>query len=335
MDTQETRQKLEGYIPRSEIGRIVQELKSFGKVEFSGITREISDNTRLYTIIGIGHLETKAQYFHEALNIQFGFDQHHFKPVEISDFGSAIEDLVDFDMRGVTVTMPLKEVAFLYIEKGGEFGNEETQFSGAVNTIINERGRLVGWNTDIEGFIGASILSGIQLPGIKASIVGCGGMGRAALCGLALNEARSVTLFDIDTAKAQELAKECTLKFPSTTIIATDSLENCLEESEYVIQCTPEGMASQNDPISSQRTAVPIELLRQSMAVIDAVNIPLDTRFIRDAQHVGCYPAVRGVDMVVHGGLRQIQLYLGHSLPENELPRLISVGREALLEALK
>ena len=100
---------------KTPLGEAVLQARRDGYVEFNGQRRSVTPQIRFYTIIGRGHLETKARYFHEALNHHFGWDQIHLTPIEVTDFAAAMEDLTRLGMRGVTVTLPLKEQAYSYI----------------------------------------------------------------------------------------------------------------------------------------------------------------------------------------------------------------------------
>lgn len=325
------------YIPKTALGSLVAQARLDGKVTFRGIEKCVRKTTELTTIIGQGHVQhTKAQHFHESLNaylslvIGLSLDRIHLAPVEVADneFEAAMEDVIGLNMQGVTVTVPLKERAYEYIQEHDGFLDEQTMKSGAVNTIVNTGHGLVGTNTDIHGFIGASKEAGVELKGIDAAIVGTGGMGRAALIGLCENGAKSVKLFDIDQKRAQKVAQEFQEMYPNVKIVATETIKQCLNNVSYVAQCSTVGMGSDQSPI-------PAKLIKPSMAVIDAVYVPLDTQFLLDAQAAGCKKIITGLKIVAHGGVKQIEVYTGKKIPEQFLPEILDMGEHSILTALR
>ena len=149
-------------------------------------------------------------------------------------------------------------------------------------------------------------------------------MGRAALTALGQYQARSVRLFDVDFARALMVAQEFQTKYPQTLVQAAASLEECLNGVEYAAQCSPVGMGNDESPI-------PVSFLRSDMAVIDAVYVPLETRFLRNAKAVGCQPVISGLKIVIHGGIRQIQHYLGSEISPDLFPQMHKIGERAIL----
>lgn len=328
-DYEAKKRKERAYMPKTDLGRIVVEARNSGSVKFRGITTTIGRLTELTTIIGRGHLETRARHFHEMVNAYFGFDRVHLAPVEIEDneFETAMEDLVALNMQGVTITVPLKEIAFNYIKnlrRQAYFLNDQVRKSGAVNTIINTGRGLIGANTDIAGFVGASKEAGVELQGINAAIIGCGGMGRAALIGLCDYGAHSIKLYDIDQKKAQKVAKEFQEMYPDIVITATNIIDDCLNGVSYVVQCSAVGMNSSDSPI-------PPKLLKPTMTVIDAVYVPQDTQLLIDARSKGC-KTISGQKIVVHGGIEQVRLYLGNKISNGDLAEISNFGIQTIFK---
>lgn len=323
----------EPFLPKTALAEEVLKARVDQFVEFSGIRSKINDLTNLYTIIGIGHLETRARYFHEVINQSLGLDQHHLRPVEVPSLRDALEDFLMVGMRGVTVTIPFKEDAYRAIQFAGKFGDVPTQLSGAVNTIINENGKLIGWNTDITGFVDSLSYAQVNLNQIDVAVVGVGGMGRAAMCGLGLGGAKRIFVFDNDFNKAERAVNEIQQSFPQTEFVITQKISECITpELNLIAQCSPEGMASTTDSDRVNRTAIPPSLIPQCAAVIDAVYVPLETQFLKDAKERGCKTIVFGSKIVVYGGLKQIQLYLGR--PQNIPDDIIGKAERAVIEGV-
>lgn len=315
------------YQPQTQLGEIVLNARKNGIVQFNGENIFPDSNTHFYTIIGQGHTRTKARYFHQSLNSHFGWNQIHLEPIEIFDLDAAMEDLIGMGIRGVTVTVPLKEQAYSYIAQHGIFRDAASQISGAVNTIVNSKDGLLGFNTDVDGFVGAFNEAEVNLNGVRAVVVGCGGMGRAAITGFGLNQAREVRLFDTDLEKAKKTVEEFSEKFPNTDFKVSESIDDALNEIEVVAQCAHYVTNFSESPIPSR-------LLKPSMAVVDAIYVPLEPPFIQDAEKIGCRKIIRGHKLVTNGGVEQIQHYLGRIVNKNLIAEMLQIGEKAILKAL-
>lgn len=326
---------MSGYKSIGELKLVVSIIRKQGFTSFNGKKRNVNLSTPLYASVGIGHLESKSRFFHEALNVHYDWNQQDLGPIEVRDISVALREIRELDLRGLTVTIPHKENAYKYILEYGVFGSEDARISGAVNTIVNNGGILYGWNTDIAGFLGASKEAGINFEGQKVVVIGAGGMGRAAAYGLCLERSKVVHIYDLDFSKSVKLAEDLTRYFPNTKLIAQYKFEDCFEtEISCVVQCTPVGMLSTNNPDSVNKSAVPSRFLSKNMAIIDAVYVPRNTKFIQEATKKNCAPIISGLDIVVHGCSEQIQLYLGKRVSGGQLAEMRKIGKEALLKSL-
>ncbi len=315
--------------PASDLGREIIDLIENHVIEFNGVRRKIDNQMRIYTIIGVGHLETKARYFHESINVKFNLNQIHLPPIEIFDLERAILDMLNFKIRGLTITIPHKELAYKLIKERGRFGDYSTYVSGAVNTIINNDGTLVGWNTDITGFAGSVEAAKEGLVGITVTIVGCGGMGRAAINALCEKRVGAIKLFDVDVNKSKCVFKDFFYIYPYIKFCICSSICNAVKDSDMVVNCTPVGMKGY---ASQEKTAIYSDLLSSGQIIFDSVYVPLNTQFIRDASARGL-KIISGLEMVVWGGIKQIELYSGLKFSNKEILQMYKVGKQAILKS--
>jgi shikimate dehydrogenase len=199
-----------------------------------------------------------------------------------------------------------------------EFLDELTptaQAIGAVNTIYLREGKLIGDNTDAEGFstdlkrvIGYSSFS--LHP--SALIVGAGGSARAVVYAL-LNDGWNVTLAARRIEQAQQLARSIPnyhLPITNLTNLSTFQLSNF----QLVVNTTPLGMTSNTD-----RSPLPENLSLPSNAfVYDLVYNPRETKFVRDARAQGLQ-ATTGLGMLIEQAALSFEIWTGHNPPRNIL----------------
>jgi shikimate dehydrogenase len=184
---------------------------------------------------------------------------------------------------------------------------------GSVNTIIKDRGILVGSNTDASGALQALRQGGVDLAGQRVVMLGSGGAARAIAFGLCMEgNIGHLTLLGIDNQERSALATDLKAK---TGISITDDqlnssiLGHALADSHLLIHCTPIGMHPK-----IKETCVPKELLHTGLTVMDIVYNPLNTQLLQDGQAAGCR-TIKGVEMFLHQAVGQFELWTGESAP--------------------
>ena len=125
-------------------------------------------------------------------------------PVLPERLEDGVRGLRALGFRGFNVTIPHKSAILPLLDEA----DEAARAIGAVNTVVCEAGRLKGFNTDVEGFLGALAARGFSVEGKRVVLLGAGGAARAALYGLLRSGAAEVTLGVRNAPKARPLAEE-------------------------------------------------------------------------------------------------------------------------------
>lgn len=191
--------------------------------------------------------------------------------------------------RGVNLTIPLKEAALPLLD----WVSLEARAIGAVNTVLQVEGRLLGFNTDAPGFLQALQAGGIPLEG-PALVLGAGGAGRAvawALKGVGLE----VWVWNRTPGRAEALAEELGLQ--------AVSLERA-RDARLLVNATQVGLG---DPEASP---LPPEFFPEGGAAVDLVYRPLWTRFLREAQARGLRVQT-GLPMLAWQGALAFRIWTG------------------------
>jgi len=179
---------------------------------------------------------------------------------------------------------------------------------GAVNTIVNHDGLLVGYNTDAMGALKA-LEEKMGLSGRSCLIVGAGGAARAI--GFSLKE-RGVhlTIANRSTGRGQNLADSLECPF-----VPLKEME--VVQADLLIQTTPVGMF----PLDEKCIIVP-EALKKGMVVMDIVYNPLETKLLTMARDRGCL-TIDGLSMFIHQGAQQFKLWTGLEAPLSAMTRVV------------
>ena len=159
--------------------------------------KRISGHTGLLALIGspVGHSGSPAMYNYsfEKLGLDYAYVAFDIKEDKVKD---AIAAMKTFNMRGCNVTMPDKVEAAKFMDEL----SPAAQIIGAVNTIVNDNGKLTGHITDGEGFVHNLRDHGIEIKGKKITVAGGGGAATAIQVQCALDGAREISIFNIKDA---------------------------------------------------------------------------------------------------------------------------------------
>ncbi|MGF6486140.1 shikimate dehydrogenase [Paraburkholderia sp. JPY419] len=202
--------------------------------------------------------------------------------------------------NGLNITYPCKQAVIPLLDEL----SDDARALGAVNTVLFKDGKRIGHNTDWSGFARA-FQRGLPDVSLKRVVqLGAGGAG-AAVAHAALNMgAQSLTLFDVDAARAQSLADELQARFPKAKVSAGTSLEESLAAAQGLIHATPTGMAKMPG------LPLPAELLHRDLWVADIVYFPIRTALLQAAEALGCR-TLSGGGMAVYQAVDAMRIFTG------------------------
>ncbi|MFH1031924.1 MAG: shikimate dehydrogenase, partial [Chloroflexota bacterium] len=162
----------------------------------------ISGKTKLCGLIGNPVEHSMSPAMHNAAFKEMGLDYLYFPfRVKKEDLGKAIEGMRALGIRGLNVTIPHKVVVIEFLDELDGLAKK----IGAVNTIVNNDGKLKGYNTDASGFLQPLLEKGINPRDKSVVVLGAGGASRAISFVLADKGAHLVIL-NRRVAGAKELA---------------------------------------------------------------------------------------------------------------------------------
>jgi len=217
------------------------------------------------------------------------------------DLAAAVGGLRALGAVGANVTMPHKEsIVTLLDEVSGD-----ARAVGAVNTVQRLGGRLVGHNTDVDGFREFLIDAGVRPSGRRALILGAGGSARAVVKGLADLDIGEVVI----AARRPLRGAELTSLVGSTpaTVHSWDAAERLAIEADLVVNATPVGMKPGENPIPGARW-------RADQVVVDLIYRPPATPLVESARASGA-GAWGGLGMLVHQAAASIRIWSGQDPP--------------------
>ena len=255
----------------------------------------IDQSTNIYGIVGFPLGHSLSPSMHNSAFAASGLNAVYLA-FETNDLAGCIRGIRAFGIRGISVTLPHKSAVISHLDEVDDLAKK----IGAVNTIVNVNGHLVGYNTDALGALKA-LEEKIQLSGKICIVVGAGGAARAI--GFILKQKGvKLKVANRSPERGLELAN-----FLACPYLALDDL--VAEDADILIQATSVGMTPGDN-------ACPVteHVLREGMLVMDIIYNPIETRLLKIAKSRGCL-TINGLGMFIHQGAEQFRLWTGMDPP--------------------
>ena len=200
---------------------------------------------------------------------------------------------------GLNITYPCKQEVVPLLDEL----SPEAEAMGAVNTVVNRDGRLIGHNTDGSGWAWGfrRALPGADLG--RVVLLGAGGAGSAIADAVLRLGAEHLRIVDVDHNRAHALAEALRTRFGARVVAQNDAAQ-ALADATGLIHATPTGMAKMPG------LPIPAKLLRRSMWVSEVVYFPIETALLKAARAAGC-PTMDGGAMAVGQAIGAFELFTG------------------------
>ena len=283
----------------------------------------LSGTTTLLGLIGtpVEHSKSPAMYNHCFQ--KFGLDWAYLAfDIPQEKAGDAVQAIRTLGMRGANVTMPCKNAVIPYLDRL----TPAAEAIQAVNTIVNENGTLVGYNTDGCGYTQNLRRSGVEVKGKKIVLLGGGGAASAIAIQAALEGAAEIAVFNLKDAfwpRVEKGLQAIAKAAPGCAITLNDlqdreALHQAILRCDILSNATRVGMA----PYEDQSNITDLSWFRPDLIVTDVVYAPPQTRMLREAQAAGCLTC-DGLGMLLCQGAEAFRLYSGMEMPVEEIRALL------------
>ena len=280
----------------------------------------VSGKTRVCAIIGDPVEHSLSPVMHNAAFNELGLNLVYVAfNVTSVELKTAVLGAKSLSLKGLNVTMPHKHAVMGYLDEV----DQTAKNIGAVNTILNNNGKLVGYNTDGQGAMIALQENGIDAEEKKLVLLGAGGAAKA-IAYQAAQDAEELVILNRTEEKAKKLAASvnCFEAKTSGQLLSLSSLKDELANADILVNATSVGMHPNCDS-----SPVPKGLLRSGLSVMDIVYNPLNTKLLKDAKDAGA-KAISGVEMLIYQGAVAFEIW-------TNCPAPVEVMKKAALTELK
>jgi shikimate dehydrogenase len=262
-----------------------------------------TDTPQNYILLGNPVKQSLSPLMHNAALKEMGIKES-YSAFCVQNLSNALQGMRGLNIRGASVTIPFKVAVMEHLD---DIDNDALKI-GAVNTIVNENGRLIGCNTDWVGLI-HTLKEAMTIRDKTFIIIGAGGTAQAAVYGI-MKEGGFPIIINRTVEKGKMLsAKFCCPFYPPSEIGKI--------KADCLINTTPVGMYPHKD-----ESPIPTAALKGYKYVMDVIYNPLKTKLLKEAEQQGCH-ILPGLDMFVHQGARQILLWTGKEPPRELMQKVV------------
>jgi shikimate dehydrogenase len=277
---------------------------------------ETSGKTKICGIIGdpVGHSLSPIMHNAAFSELKLDFIYVAF-PVKKAELHKAMTGIRCLKVHGLNVTMPHKIAVITHLDDI----DPTARFIGAVNTILNKQGKLVGFNTDGMGAMNALKKNGVDLERKKVLLLGAGGAAKAVACSL-IKEVGELKILNRTLRKAKQLAQyliRASNKKIYGALLSAKTIHRALQDTDLLINATSVGMYP-----NTNQNLVDLRSLRSDLCVMDLVYNPVETKLILAARAKGA-KVVSGIEMLIYQGAASFKIWTNTSAPINIMKQAI------------
>lgn len=256
----------------------------------------------LYGVIGHPIAHSMSPLMHNDAFRQLGLE-HHYEAFDVhpDQLERAIAGVRALGIAGLNVTIPHKVNVMAYLDDV----DSEARAIGAVNTIVNESDRLIGYNTDGQGYLRSLLTLLLEpLSEKKVLIIGAGGAARAIVTAIAHHGVSKLSITNRTQNKAKALADHAR-NFVPADVVPIDAAEDQIDSYDVIINTTSVGMSP-----NIAQTPLSLNRLQPGTIVSDLIYNPLKTLWLSEAEKRGAI-IDNGIGMFVYQGALSFEKWTG------------------------
>ena len=282
------------------------------------MSTNITGHTTLTGLLGSPVAHSISPMMHnEAFNL-LGLDYVYLCfDVGVDNLKTAVDGLKVMGVRGFNCTMPDKNLMCELVDDL----SPAAKMIGAVNTVINENGKLTGHNTDGVGYMQAVKDAGHDIIGKNMTLLGAGGAATAICTQAALDGVASINVFSIkdqffDRAKhlVDNINARTNCKASLYDLADKTELNKSIDNSYILTNATSVGMAPNTDNCIITDESV----LRSDLIVSEVIYNPMETKWLKMAKAHGC-KTFNGLYMLLYQGAEAFKIWTGQDMPVKEI----------------
>ena len=236
--------------------------------------------------------------------------------VDAAELAETVANIRRYQMYGINLSMPYKEQVLPYLDQL----SAEACLIGAVNTVVNREGTLIGYNTDGKGFFKS--LPSFKISRKRLVLLGAGGAAKAILAQAILDGVSQISVFV--RSSSMEKTRPYLEKIQNATGFRVDlfaledvqDLQDSITQADLLVNATSVGMDGTSQPIP---TSI---VLPEKLMVADVIYQPFETPFLKWARNQG-NQSINGLGMLLYQAAEAFELWTGKEMPTDQIWELL------------
>lgn len=236
--------------------------------------------------------------------------------VDEAELAETVANIRRYQMYGINLSMPYKEQVIPYLDQL----SAEACLIGAVNTVVNREGTLIGYNTDGKGFFKS--LPSFKISRKRLVLLGAGGAAKAILAQAILDGVSQISVFV--RSSSMEKIRPYLEKIQNATGFRVDlfaledvqDLQDSITKADLLVNATSVGMDGSSQPIP---TSI---VLPEKLLVADVIYQPFETPFLKWARNQG-NQSINGLGMLLYQAAEAFELWTGKEMPTDQIWELL------------
>ena len=236
--------------------------------------------------------------------------------VEATDLAETVANIRRYQMFGINLSMPYKEQVISYLDQL----SEEACLIGAVNTVVNREGTLIGYNTDGKGFFKS--LPSFKISKKRLVLLGAGGAAKAILAQAILDGVSQISVFVRSSSMGktrpylEKIQNATGFRVDLFALEDVQDLQDSITQADLLVNATSVGMDGSSQPIP---TSI---ILPEKLLVADVIYQPFETPFLKWARNQG-NQSINGLGMLLYQAAEAFQLWTGKEMPTDQIWELL------------
>ena len=232
--------------------------------------------------------------------------------VDATELAETVANIRRYQMYGINLSMPYKEQVIPYLDQL----SEEACLIGAVNTVVNREGTLIGYNTDGKGFFKS--LPSFKISRKRMVLLGAGGAAKAILAQAILDGVSQIAVFvrsdSIEKTRPylEKLQRETGFRVDLFALEDAQELQENITQADLLVNATSVGMDGVSQPIP---TSI---VLPEKLLVADVIYQPFETPFLKWASNQG-NQSINGLGMLLYQAAEAFELWTGKEMPTDQI----------------
>lgn len=280
------------------------------------LENKFNHNTTIIGVIGHPIRHSLSPLMHNISFEELGLN-YIYLPFDVptSNIKDALKGMLALGIKGFNVTLPHKEKIIDFLNEV----SEEASVVGSVNTIVNESGKLHGYNTDVAGILECLNPHKDELTDQTVTVIGAGGASRSVIYTLIRHyKVGKINILNRTEQKAETLKEYFKAKMLYENIKAYElvppDLVDVFKDSKLIVNTTSVGMSPEEDDAATTRA----DSFTKEQIVFDVVYTPLQTKFLSLAESQGA-TVINGLKMFVEQGAKSFELWTGEEMPRKKI----------------